>query len=77
MAFPKDVVGLVCDAFLQRSEKLLAAPKPAFSKIRYGVLTLQLLVEKNEDAVHHISLAVAEQRSMFLKAAFKFMLNSK
>ena len=77
MAFPPEVIEPVCDSFLRRTEILLAAPKPAISKIHYGVLSLQLLVEKNQDAIHHIFLAMAEQESAFLKAAFQFMLSSK
>lgn len=74
MAFPSEIVGPICNAFLLRTEKLLVSPKPIISKIHYGVLTLKLLIENNEPAaVHHISLAVTEQCSNFLKAVFEFL----
>ena len=46
-------------------------------KIHYSVLTLKLLVEKDEHALHHIALGVAKQEEIFLKAAFEFMLSGK
>ena len=74
MAFPPEVVGPVCDAFLKRTELLLESPNTAISKIHYGVLSLQLLVEKkHQDAVF---LAMSRKDSPFVRAAFKFILSS-
>ena len=78
MAFPPEIVGPICDAFLLRTEGLLVSPNPTISKIHYGVLTLKLLFEKNElAALHHISLAVTEQCNNFLNAAFGFLLRGE
>ena len=76
-AFPPDCVGAICDVFLRRSAKLLSSPESAILKIHYSVLTLKLLVEKDEHALHHIALGVAKQEEIFLKAAFEFMLSGK
>ena len=74
MAFPLKVVGQVCDVFLQRTLELMATQYPTISKVHYGILTLKLLVEKNEDALCHISSKMTEKHNDFLKIAFQFML---
>ena len=77
MAFPLECVEPLCDAFLKRTEGLLVDKVPAFPKIHYGVLTLKLLAEKNEAALHHLTLAVARQHNKFLVSAFDFLLRGK
>lgn len=80
MAFPPDCIGPLCDTFLQRTKKLLKALETdprLLPATRYGVLTLKLLVEKNVDALLHISTAIVQQQDSFLNAAFKFMLCGK
>lgn len=75
MAFPLDCVAPLCDSFLQRAEKLLLSGDSAiFPKIRYAILTLKLLVEKNEHALHHLTLDMTQSRSVFLASAFQYML---
>lgn len=77
MAFPEECVGPICGAFLRRSTWLLSASEPDIPKIQYSVLTLKLLAEKNKYALHHMALDPTGQNSLFLKAAFGFMLNGK
>ncbi len=77
MAFPSECVGPVCGAFLRRSSKFLSAPDPIIPKIHYSVLTIKLLAEKNKYALHHMAKDVVGQSTVFLKAAFRFMLNGK
>ena len=80
MALPPDCVGPVCDAFLQRAEKLLSAPEPgscSISNVQYCVLTIELLAEENEHALLHVTSILFEQQNRFMKAAFKFVLCGK
>lgn len=81
MAFPSECVGPVCDSFLDRTSKLITvlrccdmADKTCVAKLKYSVLTLQLLVEKNSDALSYISLLTPNSNSLFLSDVFKFIL---
>ena len=79
MAFPLDCVAPLCNSFLQRAEKLLVSGDSAinFPKIRYAILTLKLLVEKNEHALNHLTMDITQSRSGFLAAAFQYMLRGR
>ena len=80
MALPPECVGPVCDAFLQRAEKLLSAPERgscSISNVKYCVLTIKLLAEENEHALLHVTSILFDQQNRFMRAAFKFMLCGK
>lgn len=67
----------LCDAFLNRTVELLADKESALPKIHYGLLTLKLLAEKNDAALHHLTLAVTRRSSKFLVTAFEVLLRGK
>ena len=86
MSFPLECVGPVCDAFFLRTKDLLTAleQNPScplnhglVTRAKFSILTLNLMVQKNCDAVLYICQTLAKPDNAFFKVTFTFLLSSK
>ena len=83
MSFPIECVGSVCDAFLLRTKDLLIALEQNPSnhglatRAHFSILTLDLMIQKNCDAVLYICKTLRKPENSFFKVTFKFLLSSK
>ena len=86
MSFPLECVGPICDAFLLRTKSLLMAllgqdpsnhAPELVTRAHFSILTLNLMIQKNCDAVLYIRKTLAQPYNSFFKVTFKFLLGSK